>query len=142
MDMSGLTPRQRANVASLRVKKEAIKRKYGDAVQIVTTEAEAAAAKGWLAIPLKEIPTNQQLTVKMDREVIDTHTMTRIKQQRRGEHGSSDLGDVVTALERAAGITTETEAPTAEPVKKIGTSLPKATVVGLSDADFVRSLMA
>lgn len=138
MDMSGLTPRQRANVASLRLKKEAIKKKYGDAVQIVTTEAEAASAKGWLAIPLKDIPTNQQLTVKMDREVIDTRAMTRIKQQRRDEIESSELGDVVVALEKAAGMYDDAkdEAAPKEPAAAKA-SFPS----GMSDSDFVKSLM-
>lgn len=141
MNYESLDPRQRANVAGLQIKREAIRRKYGNAVQILTTDEEAANQSGWMALPLKEINTSKQVTFRMNKEAVDTKTASRLSTTSRDSIPDTEgVVDIVTALEQTAGIASPTkvnkpvEAPKAP-------KAPTRSLSGLSDAEFIQSLL-
>ena len=142
MDVSNLTPRQRANVAGLQLKKDAIRRKYGNAVQILTTDEEAANASGWMALPLNLLTGNKQLTLRMDKQVVDTVNSRKISETYRDElDRDSYVDDVVVALEEAAYGKTSAKADRSSAVvaPKVKTAVRSTTSV--SDADFIKNLI-
>ena len=148
MDVSNLTPRQRANVAGLQLKRDAIRRKYGNSVQIITTDEEAANASGWMALPLSLINTNKQLTLRMDKQVVDT-----IKSQKLGEISRESMPDtiyvedVVTALESNVrgytpkSVSKPTEAEVKAPAITVKAKPAKSVESAVSDADFIKNLL-
>lgn len=142
MDVSNLTPRQRANVAGLQLKKDAIRRKYGNAVQILTTDEEAANASGWMALPLNLLTGNKQLTLRMDKQVVDTINSRKLSETYRDEMDrGSYVDDVVVALEEAAYGKKATS-----PDRQIKSIRPERTVsmttaTSMSDTDFIKNLI-
>ena len=145
MDMSGLTARQRANVAALEVKKAAVARRYGNAVQIITTPEEAANAPGWMALPLGELNTSKQVTLRMTKEAVDTNKATRLSYVDRDSYTTDDSSvDVVEELERAAGIASTKNRSEVSAVKQSIKPLPARRVkssVAMSDSEFIDNLM-
>ena len=86
-----LSDRQRRNLASLHLVKDRVKKRYGDLVQVVTTDEQAIANSGTIAIPFKQLDNTKPLTIAMtlrDREGNETVTS-------RG-----DTEDLLTVLER------------------------------------------
>jgi hypothetical protein len=144
MDVSTLSARQRANVAGLQLKRDAIRRKYGNAVQIVTTDEEAANASGWMALPLNLINTNKQVTLRMDKQVIDTLKSKKLGETRREDiPDTADVEDIVTALENSVNGTigrVSARKPEAKPAHKV-VAVPKNDVASVSDTDFIKSLL-
>ena len=142
MDVSNLTPRQRANVAGLQLKKDAIRRKYGNAVQILTTDEEAANASGWMALPLNLLTGNKQLTLRMDKQVVDTINSRKLSETYRDEMDrGSYVDDVVVALEEAAY-----GKKAASPNRQITSIRPERTAsmpaaTSMSDTDFIKNLI-
>jgi hypothetical protein len=144
MDVSTLSPRQRANVAGLQLKRESIKRKYGNNIQIVTTDEEAAMASGWMATPISLVNTNKQLSVRLDKQVIDTIKSQKLSEVPRDEEKLVDNGeDLVTALERSVEelkgrpVTNKAAAKAVTPV--VATTRPVTS--SMSDADFISNLL-
>ncbi len=136
MDVSMLNARQRANVAGLRLKRDAIRRKYGNAVQIVTTDEEAANASGWMAMPLNLLNTNKQ--------VVDTIKSKKLSETSREDiPDTNDVEDIVTALENSVNGTlgrVSAKNPKAKPEHKVAAA-PMRDAVSVSDTDFIKSLL-
>ena len=144
MDVSMLNARQRANVAGLRLKRDAIRRKYGNAVQIVTTDEEAANASGWMAMPLNLLNTNKQVTFRMDKQVVDTIKSKKLSETSREDiPDTNDVEDIVTALENSVNGTlgrVSAKNPKAKPEHKVAAA-PMRDAVSVSDTDFIKSLL-
>ena len=139
MDVRELNPRQRANVAGLKLKRDAIQRKYGNAVQIITTDEEAANASGWMAMPIGLINTNKQLTLRMDRQVVDTLKSRKLEDISRDSVADTDgIEDVVTALESSAYGYTKPKATTPTRLKTDKRAEQRSNV---TDSDFIKSLL-
>ena len=64
MNENNLTDRQRRNLAAVRIRRELTKRKYGDMVQVVTTDEEAAANTGAAAMPIGSLGNHKPLTMR------------------------------------------------------------------------------
>lgn len=148
MDVSTLSARQRANVAGLQLKRDAIKRKYGNAVQIMTTDEEAANASGWMALPISLINTNKQITLRMDKQVIDTIKSKKLGEIHREDiPDTEDVEDIVTALENSVRGASAVAKP-AKAVQKAATAIVSTVAKGakvatsaMSDADFIKNLL-
>lgn len=146
MDVSMLTPRQRANVAGLQLKREAIKRKYGNAVQIITTDEEAAAASGWMATPINLVNSNKQLTVYMDKKVVDSTKSRKLSETLRDENASSAYDeDIIAAMERSVSeMRGNKPKPAAQTVSVEARRVPVAAPVSdasVSDHEFLAGLL-
>lgn len=144
MDVSTLSPRQRANVAGLQLKREAIKRKYGNNIQIVTTDEEAAMASGWMATPLSLVNTNKQLSVRLDKQVVDTIKSQKLSEVPRDEDKLVDNGeDLVTALERSVEELKGSPAAKKVAAKAVTPVVATARPItsSMSDADFISNLL-
>ena len=147
MDMSNLSPRQRANVAGLRIKRDAVQRRYGNGVQILTTDEEAANASGWMALPLNLVNTGKQLTLRMNKNVIDTNNSRKISETSRDSvQDTSYVEDVVAALENSAdaitGIISSRKANKSDRNNVVAKAdRPVKSVSGVSDSDFIKSLI-
>ena len=148
MDVSNLSPRQRANVAGLRIKRDAIQRRYGNSVQIITTDEEAANTSGWMALPINLVNTGKQLTLRMDKNVIDTNNSVKLSSVARENMPDTHyVEDVVTALENSAAAITGSAIGKRKEKKDIKESIPVAGPVSsvqardVSDSDFIKSLL-
>ena len=145
MDMSSLSARQRANVAGLQLKRDAIRRRYGNSVQILTTDEEAAMSNGWMALPLNLVNTGKQLTFRMDKDVIDTKNARKLSSISREDMADTNyVEDVVTALENSARALTggaTISKPTNKPAEAQSRKPTAKAVSSVSDSDFIKSLL-
>ena len=63
IDEANLTDRERRNLAAVRIARERTRQKYGNVIQVMTTDEEAVEAAGGAAIPVNQLNNSKPLNV-------------------------------------------------------------------------------
>lgn len=103
MNERELTPMQKRNLEALRLKKQILADQYGSKVTIMTTDEEAIALDGPLAIPISELDRDgaKQLIMKCAVVVEDERTGDRyLKYDADETPVAGDTEDVMDAIKR------------------------------------------